>query len=194
LNGDVVTRQLRAELPVRLPVPYAAFTSQHRDAYYRYAFSKLASQSDAREAVNDFFVKLFLRWQEALRSANITAFAWKMLHDHVVDSLRRRDRRPAPVDMAFQPLSTPIWVGDDDPIEALLVRIDLYRALDALPERQRQCFWLRHVLGYKAVEIAELTGVSASTVRTHLQQATRQLARLLQLDHGRDVPAPRKAP
>ncbi|MFJ3826044.1 RNA polymerase sigma factor [Streptomyces nodosus] len=153
---------------------------------------KLASQTEAREAVNDFFVKLHLRWQEALRSDNLAAFAWKMLHDHIVDVLRRRDRRPTPVDTAFFPVTSVLWSVDSDPLDALLTRIDLYRALAQLPERQRTCFWLRHVLGYTAVEIADITGISASTIRTHLQHATRQLARALQPDDW-SVPAPRKA-
>ncbi|MFI1608012.1 RNA polymerase sigma factor [Streptomyces griseofuscus] len=195
MDGSVATatQQLRAELPLDLEVPYEAFTRQQREPYYRYAYSKLASQTEAREAVNDFFVKLHLRWQEVLRSDNLAGFAWKMLHDHIVDVLRRRDRRPTPVDTAFLPGASSLWSVDSDPLDALLTRIDLYRALAELPERQRTCFWLRHVLGYSAVEIAGITGISASTIRTHLQHATRQLARALQPHDDWSVPAPRKA-
>jgi RNA polymerase sigma-70 factor (ECF subfamily) len=174
-------------------VPFEAFTRQQREPYYRYAYSKLASQTEAREAVNDFFVKLHLRWQEALRSDNLVAFAWKMLHDHVVDVLRRRERRPTPVDTAFMPLAPTLWASQSDPIDALLTRLDLYRALAQLSERQRTCFWMRHVLGYSAVDIAGITGLTASTVRTHLQHATRQLVRALQIEEDRSIPAPREA-
>ncbi|MFF8991686.1 RNA polymerase sigma factor [Streptomyces sp. NPDC014983] len=195
MDGSVATatQQLRAELPLDLEMPYEAFMRQQREPYYRYAYSKLASQTEAREAVNDFFVKLHLRWQEVLRSDNLAGFAWKMLHDHIVDVLRRRDRRPTPVDTAFLPGASSLWSVDSDPLDALLTRIDLYRALAELPERQRTCFWLRHVLGYSAVEIADITGISASTIRTHLQHATRQLARALQPHDNWSVPAPRKA-
>ncbi|MFE2490714.1 RNA polymerase sigma factor [Streptomyces mirabilis] len=195
MDGSVATatQQLRAELPLELEMPYEAFTSQQREPYYRYAFSKLASATEARDAVNDFFVKLHHRWQEALRSDNLVAFAWKMLHDHIVDVLRRRDRRPTPVDTAFIPVTALLWSVESDPIDALLTRIDLYRALAKLPERQRECFWLKHVLGYTAVEIAAITGSSASTVRTHLQLAVRQLAEALMPEESRVCPVPRKA-
>ncbi|MCX4564674.1 sigma-70 family RNA polymerase sigma factor [Streptomyces phaeochromogenes] len=195
MDGSVATatQQLRAGLPLCLGVSFEAFTRQQREPYYRYAYSKLASQTEAREAVNDFFVKLHLRWQEALRSDNLVAFAWKMLHDHVVDVLRRRDRRPTPVDTAFMPLAPAMWAAQSDPIDALLTRLDLYRALAKLPERQRTCFWLRHVLGYSAVDIAGITGLTASTVRTHLQHATRQFACALKIREDRSIPAPREA-
>ncbi|GAA5707648.1 hypothetical protein AQJ43_36770 [Streptomyces avermitilis] len=196
MDGPVATatQLLRAELPLRLEVPFEAFTSQQREPYYRYAFTKLASATEAREAVNDFFVKLHHRWQEALRSDNLVAFAWKMLHDHMVDVLRRRDRRPTPVDTAFMPVTAAVlWSVEADPIDALLTRIDLYRALATLSERQRECFWLKHMLGYSAVEIAGITGSSASTVRTHLQHAVRQLAEALRPEESRECPAPRKA-
>jgi RNA polymerase sigma-70 factor (ECF subfamily) len=97
------------------------------------------------------------------------------------------------VDTAFIPVSALLWSVESDPIDALLTRIDLYRALARLPERQRSCFWLKHVLGYTAVEIAGITGSSASTVRTHLQLAVRQLAEALMPEEGWVCPVPRKA-
>ncbi|MFF9221482.1 RNA polymerase sigma factor [Streptomyces viridosporus] len=194
MDGPVATatRRLRAELSLKLEVPFEAFTHQMRVPYYRYLCSKLASPSEAREELNDFFVKLHFRWQTVLRSENVAAFAWKMLHDHVVDALRSRDRRPVPMDTAFLPVRS-YWAVESDPIDALLTRLDLYRALGALTAGQRECFWLRHVLGYSAVEIADLTGRSASTVRTHLQHATQQLKQALELVEDWGVPVPRKA-
>jgi RNA polymerase sigma-70 factor (ECF subfamily) len=175
-----------------LEVTFEAFTRQMRVPYYRYLYSKLASPTEARDELNDFFVKLHLKWQTVLRSENVAAFAWKMLHDHVVDVLRSRDRRPVPIDTAFLPVRS-YWAVECDPIDALLTRLDVYRALQRLTTGQRECFWLRHVLGYTAVEIADLTGRSASTVRTHLQHATQELKQALQPDEGLGVPVPRKA-
>ncbi|MFD5234329.1 RNA polymerase sigma factor [Streptomyces qaidamensis] len=188
----IATQRLRADLPLKLEVPFEAFTRQMRVPYYRYLCSKLASPNDAREELNDFFVKLHLRWQTVLRSENVSAFAWKMLHDHVVDVLRKRDRRPVPMDAAFLPVRS-CWTIEADPIDALLIRLDLYRALRLLTPDQRECFWLRHVLGYSAVEIADLTGKTASTVRTHLQHATQQLRQAMEPAEDSGVPVPRKA-
>ncbi|MFE6165966.1 RNA polymerase sigma factor [Streptomyces sp. NPDC056486] len=193
MDGPVAmaTQRLRAELPLKLEVPFEAFTRQMRVPYQHYLSSKLASASEAREELNAFFLKLHVRWQTVLRSENVTAFAWKMLHDHAVDALRNRDRRPVPMDTAFLPVHS-YWAVECDPIDALLTRLDIYRALQLLTPGQRECFWLRHVLGYTAVEIADLTGRSASTVRTHLQHATEDLKEALMPDEGWGMPAPRK--
>ena len=190
----IATQRLKADLPLKLEVPFEAFRRQMREPYHRYLTSKLASSSDARGELNDFFVKLHFRWQTVLRSENVAAFVWKMLRNHAADALRRRDRLPVPVDLhtAFHAVR-PSWEVACDPIDALLTRLDVYRALGDLSQPQRECFWLRHILGYSAVEIADLTGRKASTVRTHLQHAIEQLREALSLDDGQDVPAPRRA-
>jgi len=44
-----------------------------------------------------------------------------------------------------------------------------------LPERQRQVFDLADMQGYEAAEIAEMLGIDAATVRSHLMRARRLL-------------------
>jgi DNA-directed RNA polymerase specialized sigma24 family protein len=75
-------------------VVYDSFVLDKRDDYVAYASYKLGSLDDAREVVNEAFFKLYLRWDEALASENTAAYGWKILHDGVVDMLRKRERRP----------------------------------------------------------------------------------------------------
>jgi RNA polymerase sigma factor (sigma-70 family) len=56
----------------------------------------------------------------------------------------------------------------------------LVSALAKLSPNQRAALILRHYAGYRTREIAEILGSSAATVRVHLSQGRRRLARLLE--------------
>ena len=56
----------------------------------------------------------------------------------------------------------------------------LVEALAKLPPRQRAAVILHYYVGYRAREIAVITGSTAATVRVHLSQGRRRLRRLLE--------------
>lgn len=60
------------------------------------------------------------------------------------------------------------------------LRMDLERALGALPEGARQVFVLHDVEGYKHHEIAELMGVSVGTSKSQLHRARMEMRRCLE--------------
>jgi RNA polymerase sigma factor (sigma-70 family) len=159
------------------PVVYDSFVLDKRDDYVAYATFKLGSLDDAREVVNEAFFKLYLRWDEALASENTAAYGWKILHDGIVDVLRKRDRRPStPAGVAFEPSAHPVTGIPDEEIDRVSLRMQVNEAVDKLPDRQRTCVTLHFLLGVPVKEVASLIGLSRSTVRSHLAVAMNQLA------------------
>ncbi|WP_225102852.1 sigma factor-like helix-turn-helix DNA-binding protein [Streptomyces sp. CoH27] len=71
-----------------------------------------------------------------------------------------------------------------DPYEGLVDSITLYSATRRLSEHQRDLIVLHYGLGFSTVEAAALLGLEAATVRSHLCQARRRLARLLQAEYS----------
>jgi len=63
----------------------------------------------------------------------------------------------------------------DVALDAFEVGAALRRALDKLPERQRQVFLLRQWQGMSVEESATALGVSGGSVKTHLSRATQAL-------------------
>jgi len=57
--------------------------------------------------------------------------------------------------------------------------VDLIRALDALPAKQRAVVILHDEEGYSAVEVARLIGIAPATVRVHLHRGRKRLRALL---------------
>ncbi len=58
-------------------------------------------------------------------------------------------------------------------------RLDVERALAALPRRQRQATVLRYYLGFDVAEIAAALGVSEGTIKTTLHRARHAMATAL---------------
>jgi RNA polymerase sigma-70 factor, ECF subfamily len=65
------------------------------------------------------------------------------------------------------------------PIASPEDRVDITRALAALPRRQREVTVLRYYLGMDVKEVADALGMSEGTAKTTLFRARRALARAL---------------
>lgn len=69
--------------------------------------------------------------------------------------------------------------ASDSSAEQMNSRMMLEPALEKLRPRDRQLLWLAHAENYTHREIAEITGVSAASVRLLLFRARREMAKLL---------------
>ena len=70
-------------------------------------------------------------------------------------------------------------VGDDDSTDSYVLRRQLARVLDELPDEQRQALVLHHALGLTVPEIAEATGAPFETVRSRLRLGMASLRELM---------------
>jgi RNA polymerase sigma factor (sigma-70 family) len=61
-------------------------------------------------------------------------------------------------------------------------RLDLYRALDALPRRQRDVLVLRHLADLPESAVAELLGCSVGTVKSTASRARAALRAVLTIE------------
>ena len=58
-------------------------------------------------------------------------------------------------------------------------RLDLYQALEGLPEKYRDVVKLKYLDGYTIREISAVTGMPEGTVSVYLRRAIRQLQAIL---------------
>lgn len=85
-----------------------------------------------------------------------------------------KSRRFWPRRILFPPL--------DDPV-APWVEPGLAPALEDMPSRQREVVVLVHGFGYTHSEVAELLGISRSTVQNHVERGLSLLRRRLEVHH-----------
>jgi RNA polymerase sigma-70 factor (ECF subfamily) len=166
-----VTR--RAGLPVEPAAPEASaddgfggWASPHLVDLWRFAVS-LVGLDAADDLVQDSLARAWVK-RDQFDPARGSARPW--LFAIMADRARRgRARLPMSRMLDVRPLSEP---GADEP-ETL--RVDMRRAVDALPKRQRAAVTLHYYLDLPIADVAQLMGCSVGTVKSTLHDARRNL-------------------
>jgi RNA polymerase sigma-70 factor (ECF subfamily) len=129
------------------------------------------SRAAAEDAVQEALARAWERSDRGERIESLPAWVTRAAVNLSKSRLRRmRAEARARERMAHAPGAAP--VGTE-------VRLDIERALSALPRRQREVTVLRYYLGLDVAETAVALEVSPGTVKTCLHRARRALATAL---------------
>ena len=143
---------------------------------YRIAFRMLGSGEDARDAVQELYVRLCRKGDRALRSGNPQGYCVRMMQNICADILRRDGhnvlRMAADVtEVREGPAVEAVDSSVEGREEAVLVR----KALAALPPKLREMVLLRDLEQMEMSEIEALTGMSQVNIRVTLSRGRKML-------------------
>lgn len=166
-----------------------AFEALYREHYPRVYALALRMLRDGRLA-EELSVEIFARAWESLGSFRGQSAFGTWLHrlgvNQILNYLRTERRRHARITIvADLPEGSDSRDEPHEPSERLDMdayardvsrampdtRIDLERAIAALPDRAREALILHHVEGYKYREIADLMGTKIGTVKAQIHRA-----------------------
>jgi RNA polymerase sigma-70 factor, ECF subfamily len=137
-----------------------------------YAASLLRERKDAEDAVQQAALQAWQRRAQFDGQRPFTAWWFAILRNYCIDELRRRKRAPVQIGDDQSNLSSP---AD----ESVLDRIALARAMDKLPEMQRDALRLRYFADLSYEELAHVLDIPAGTVMSRLHLARKALAALI---------------
>ena len=168
---------------------FADLVSAHQRQATRLAMYLMRDATEADEAVQDTFVKVFMHIASYREDLPFEAWFTRILANTCRDrqKARRRRERWEVVGLDRHPEYGPRIEAAPattlNPEESLLGderRRQLMKAIDTLPTRQREVLLLCHVEGQSPREVGEVTGLNESTVRVHLFRALRKLRTALE--------------
>lgn len=116
------------------------------------------------EATSEALAYAWENWDRIIEMGNPVGYLYRVGQSRAWRHLRRR---PPP----FAPSRPHSWDAWFEP--------KLEGALDSLSSKQRSAVVLVHGFGWTVTEVAEIWGVSFSTVKTHLDRAMTRLRRKL---------------
>ncbi|ANZ36046.1 hypothetical protein BBK82_08165 [Lentzea guizhouensis] len=166
------------QTPSKLDADFVEFHDRHRVTFLKYARLRGLSSYDAEDVVSEAFLAMYRSRHAWRASTRPEAFAFTVVHGKLVDYCRKRDRQPRVVSATMDDERTADEVG------GLIIRLDLERLLNQLPQQQAACVALRAFAGCDTGEISQYLGIAASAVRSHLQAARRRLRTELGVDLG----------
>ena len=158
-----------------------AFETMNREAFeqrvlpaknklFRFAFRLLGSSEEAKDVVQEVFIKVWNGWDKMAEVENMEAWCMRITKNLSLDRLRSHQRRnTSPMDERFdmaQETSTPY---ERTEIDESMQRIN--EMIAALPEKQRQVIHLRDIEGYSYNEICDILELDMSQVKVNLFRA-----------------------
>jgi RNA polymerase sigma-70 factor (ECF subfamily) len=177
MSGSESSKDVDLDLMRRVGANDAAAVAMLYDRFaslvYRLAFQAMPTRSDAEDAVQEIFVRL---WRTAdrydpKRAALVT---WVMLisRRHLVDRLRRTRARVKAVSLDDeQPDSVNAGAGPGDPMEQDERFGELMRRIARLPELQRTVVTRAYLGGQTLRQIGEELHTPIGTIKSALSRA-----------------------
>jgi RNA polymerase sigma-70 factor, ECF subfamily len=152
---------------------FGELVRRHRDRLWAVALRTLGDREEAADAVQEALLSAYRRADTFRGDAAVTTWLHRIVVNACLDRVRRRKARP----------TAPL--GELDPPEgrdeaaAAEQRLDVSRALAALPEAQRVALVLVDMQGLSVAETAQITGVAEGTVKSRCARGRAALAPLL---------------
>jgi len=154
---------------------FGCIVERYQTAIYNLAYRMLGGAAEAEDAAQDVFIRAWSQLHTFQRDRKFSTWLLSIASHHCIDLLRRRRGTSVPLD------SVEIWAPSPEPQpeESTLAaeqRQAVRALLDTLPPKYRLVTVLRYFRDLSYLEIADLTGLSESAVKTQLHRARKMLA------------------
>lgn len=154
---------------------FAELIGQHYDLIYRTAYKWSGNRSDAEDIAQDVCVKLGSVLGSFDNRSAFSSWLYRITLNAVRDMQRARMRRGRHVDALAQ-VSPEDYPPDQE--EATAAR-ELWTAVRALPEKQRDAVLLIYAEDLNHAAAADIMGCKEATVSWHIHEAKKTLRGLL---------------
>lgn len=149
---------------------------EYHEDFFLVACQYLHDPSVAREAVNDVFMTLWERAESLHIEISLKRYLHRAVINHCINILHKRKREAVRREELPE---MPSVVEQDNTLEENELNLQLYRAINELPEQCRKVFKLSRFESKKKREIADQMGLSVKTVKNHINHALKRLHRVL---------------
>ena len=172
-NGD--QRLLLAAAQAGDERAFRRLVEPYRHALEVHCYRMLGSAQDAEDLGQETLLRAWRALERFEPRVQIQTWLYRIATNACLDELERRTRRPEPVDPFPDRPPDETDSPTYDPAARYAIRegmeLALMRAIQELPGRQRAVLIFRDVLGWTAVEVAEVLGSTVASVNSALQRA-----------------------
>ena len=146
---------------------------------YGICLSILGNSHEAKDCVQDIYVKLWASREILLEIRSLEAYVTTIAKNQCFDRIRLR-KDTVGIDQVVAAADQSTELIDQEFFDPRLERLNL--ALDQLPELQKQVFTLRDMERMEFEEIAAKMGISPENVRVTLSRARKRIRALIEHD------------
>lgn len=145
------------------------------DSFYRVAYSMLGTEADARDAVQDLYIRLWNARHSLDTVSSPLPYGIRVIRNICIDRIRLRSARGESQDVESVKENRLQELGIQAGADRVMIDREMLgilgRTLDSLPENQRKVMEMRFFRQLDYDEIVEKTGLSAINVRVLVNRA-----------------------
>ncbi len=153
---------------------------RHKGGVYRYGLRLTRSTEDAEDLTQEIWINVLRNKHLYQPKSRFTTWLYTIAHNRLID-FYRKNSRGVPVsysdDRDLDEFTDPSMTEPSQQLETNRQVRDVFAAIDALPEAQREAFLLREEGDLSLDEIAAATEVSRETAKSRLRYAVAKLRR-----------------
>lgn len=168
---------------------FAILVRRHQQPLYNFALRQVRVPQVAEDVVQETFVRVVQNAADFKHEARFTTWVYTITRNLCIDQIRKRALRKHPsLDEQRGEEGDGPTLGEKiaDPrasVEREATGTELKeriaRAVDKLPDEQREVFLMREIANLPFKEIAEITGVPENTVKSRMRYALERLQEAL---------------
>lgn len=144
----------------------------------RFVFRVVKSEAQAKDVVQEVFVKLWEHRQEISQIRNIEDWLYKVTEHKMIDFLRKAAADGRLREALWNKAQVSVRETEEI-VQARECHSIIYKAVDQLPPQRKLVYRLNREKGLNHEEIATALSISRHTVKNHLAMALRSIQRLL---------------
>jgi RNA polymerase sigma-70 factor (ECF subfamily) len=154
--------------------------TRYNKLLYSYAYKKLEDQEEAKDLVQDLFIRLWSNRESFFLKTSLPSYLFRAVRNRALDIFAHKKIKSDYV-ASFQafidlPQSTTDYLVREKDISALIDR-----EIQSLPPKMREIFILSRKENYSHKEIAKKIGISEETVTKQIKRALKILRLRLKL-------------
>lgn len=177
---------------------------KYYDDIFRFCTFQTGSREDAYDLAQETFLR-FIKYVEGYHCRNLKGYlltiAMNLCRDYLTEKSRREEREISfdrtivgenvlESDSLWEIYQPPDPDSTQESPESRMMQRDVHdrlmEMLSCLPQMQRETLLLHYLYDMKYREIAKLTGVSVSTVKSRVKQGTEKLRGVIKREDFRD--------
>lgn len=151
---------------------YESLFRMFQPALVRFAFVQMKNEEEAREAVQEVFIKIWQKRDDLELTIELKPYLYRAVRNNCLNRLKRAKTDPLPEGGA----EIPAPADNPDHSHENNVRIKaIFREIERLPGRAQEIFLMSRVEGFSHKEIAKVLDITPKTVENQIGIALKKI-------------------
>lgn len=161
---------------------FEGLISRHQDRLFRHAMGMTGDGDVAADLVQESFIRGFTKLSSCHDPAAFGSWIFRILRNRSLDYLKNRRRKELPLEKGAYRMES--GEDPDRSLSAAEAGRAIERALETLPEAQREAFLMKHFDDRPYEEMAEILDASVSALKMRVKRAREAMQVVLEDREG----------